>query len=60
MWMDERILVGRLDESDGHVVLSTWNSHWTIIVGKIKSGVQDPALSQAELLRLLRGYVPVW
>ena len=47
------------------------NSHWTIsektgrkppakcVVGKIKSRVQDPALSQAELLKVLPASVPI-
>ena len=67
------IWVGRLDESDGHVVLTP---HGTVtgrtvrrlagnlrvqpdLVGKIKSRVQDPALSQAELLRVLPASVPI-
>ena len=70
-WM-KIIWVGRLDESDGHVVLTP---HGTVtgrsvrrlagnlrvqpdLVGKIKSRVQDPALSQAELLRVLPASVP--
>ena len=65
-WM-KRIWVERLDESDGHVVLTP---HGTVtgrsvrrlarnlrvqadLVEKIKSRVQDPALSQAELLKVL-------
>ena len=61
-WM-KGIWVGRLDESDGHVVLTP---HGTVtgrsvrrlagnlrvqpdLVGKIRSRVQDPALSQALL-----------
>ena len=65
--MDERNRVGRLDESDGHVVLTP---HGTVagrsvrkqagnlpiqpdLVEKIKSRVQDPALSQAKLLKVL-------
>ena len=61
-WM-KGIRVGRLDESDGHVVLTP---HGTVtgrsvrrlagnlrvqpdLVGKIRSRVQDPALSQALL-----------
>ena len=71
--MDERNLVGRLDESDGHVVLTP---HGTVtgrsvqrlagnlrvqpdLVEKVKSRVQDPALSQAELLRVLPASVPI-
>ena len=67
------IWVGRLDESDGHVVLTP---HGTVtgrpvrrlagnlrvqpdLVGKIKSRVRDPALSQAELLRVLPASVPI-
>ena len=67
------IWVGRLDESDGHVVLTP---HGTVtgrsvrrlagnlrvqpdLVGKVKSRVQDPALSQAELLRVLPASVPI-
>ena len=66
-WM-KGIWVGRLDESDGHVVLTP---HGTVtgrsgnlrvqpdLVGKSKSRVQDPALSQAELLRVLPASVPI-
>ena len=71
-WM-KGIWVGRLDESDGHVVLTP---HGTVtgrsvrrlagnlrvqpdLVGKIKSRVPDPALSQAELLRVLPASVSV-
>ena len=71
-WM-KGIWVGRLDESDGHVVLTP---HGTVtgrsvrrlagnlrvqpdLVGKIKSRVQDPALSQAEHLRVLPASVPI-
>ena len=71
-WM-KGIWVGRLDESDGHVVLTP---HGTVtgrsvrrlagnlrvqpdLVGKVKSRVQDPALSQAELLRVLPASVPI-
>ena len=71
-WM-KGIWVGRLDESDGHVVLTP---HGTVtgrsvrrlagdlrvqrdLVGKIKSRVQDPALSKAELLRVLPASVPI-
>ena len=71
-WM-KRIWVGRLDESDGHVVLTP---HATVtgrsvrrlagnlrvqpdLVGKIKSRVQDPAMSQAELLRVLPASVHI-
>ena len=69
----KRFWVGRLDESDGHVVLT---AHGTVtgrparrlagilrvqpdLVGKMKSRVQDPALSQAELLRVLPASVPI-
>ena len=71
-WM-KGIWVGRLDESDGHVVLTP---HGTVtgrsvrrlagnlrvqpdLVGKIKSRVRDPALSQAELLKVLPASVPI-
>ena len=71
-WM-KGIWVGRLDESDGHVVLTP---HGTVTgrsvrrlagnlrvqpdrVGMINSRVQDPALSQAELLRMLPASVPI-
>ena len=71
-WM-KGIWVGRLDESDGHVVLTP---HGTVtgrsvrrlarnlrvqpdLVGKIKSRVQDPALSQVELLKVLPASVPI-
>ena len=71
-WM-KGIWVGRLDESDGHVVLTP---HGTVtgrsvrrlagnfrvqpdLAGKIKSRVQDPALSQAELLKVLPASVPI-
>ena len=71
-WM-KGIRVGRLDESNGHVVLTP---HGTVTgrsvrrlagnlrvqpdnVGKIKSRVQDPAFSQAELLRVLPASVPI-
>ena len=71
-WM-KGIWVGRLDESDGHVLLTP---HGTVtgrsvrrmagnlrvqpdLVGKVKSRVQDPALSQAELLRVLPASVPI-
>ena len=67
------IWVGRLDESDGHVVLTP---HGTVtgrsvrrLAGnlrvhpdpeaKIKSRDQDPALSQAELLKVLSASVPI-
>ena len=69
-WM-KGIWVGRLDESDGHVVLTphgidTGRSVRRLagnlrvqpdLVGKIKS-FQDPALSQAELLRVPAASVP--
>ena len=71
--MDERNWVGRLDESDGHVVLTP---HGTVterpvrrlarnlrvqpdLVGKIKSRVQDPAFSQLDLLNVLPASVPI-
>ena len=71
-WM-KGIWVGRLDESDGHVVLTP---HGTVtgrsvrrlarnlrvqpdLVGKIKSRVQDPALSQTELSKVLPASVPI-
>ena len=71
-WM-QRIWIGRLDESDGHVVLTP---HGTVtgrtvrrlagnlrvqhdLVGKLKGRVQDPALSQAELLKVLPASVPI-
>ena len=71
-WM-KGIWVGRLDESDGHVVLTphgkvTGRSVRRLagnlrvqpdLVGKVKSRVQDPALSQAELLRVLPASVPI-
>ena len=71
-WM-KGIWVGRLDESDGHVVLTTHGTgsgrtvrrlagHLRVqpdLVGKIKSHVQDPALSQAELLKVLPASVPI-
>ena len=71
-WM-KGIWVGRLDEIDGHVVLTLHGTvtgrsvrrlagHLRIqpdLVGKIKSRVQDPALSQAELLRVLPASVPI-
>ena len=71
-WM-KRTWVGRLNDGDGHVVLTP---HGTVtgqsvrrltgnlrvqpdLVGKIKSRVQDPALSQADLLRVLPASVPI-
>ena len=67
------IWVGRLGESDGHVVLTphgivTGRSVRRLagnlrfqpdLVGKIKSRVQDPALSEAELLKELPASVPI-
>ena len=69
----KKIWVGRLDECDGHVVLTP---HGTVTgrsvrrlarnlrvqparVRKVKSRVQDPALSQAEFLRVLPASVPI-
>ena len=71
-WM-KGIWVGRLDESDGHVEITphgtvTGRSVRRLagnlrvqpdLVGKIKSRVQDPALSQTELLRVLPASVPI-
>ena len=70
-WM-KGIWVGKLDESDDHVVLTP---HGTVtgsvrrlagnlrvqpdLVGRIKSPVQDPALSQAELLKVVPASVPI-
>ena len=71
-WM-KGIWDGRLEESDGHVVLTP---HGIVagrsvrrlagnlrvqpdLAGKIKSRVQDPALSQAELLKVLLASVPI-
>ena len=62
-WM-KVIWVGR---SDGDVVLTPHGrSHWTNSaktgwkpLGKLKSCVQDPALSQAELLKVLPASVPI-
>ena len=70
--MDERNLVGRLDES-GHVVLYPYGKVTERSVrrlagnlrvqpdlaGKIKSRVRDPALSPAELLKVLPASVPI-
>ena len=60
------IWVGRFDESSGHVVLTPLGTVTgrTVrvqpdLVRKLKSGVQDPALSQAELLKVLPASVPV-
>ena len=71
-WM-KRIKVGRFDEIDGHVVLTPHGTvpGRTVrrlagnlrvqpdLVGKLKSRVQEPALSQAELLKVLTASVPV-
>ena len=71
-WM-KRICVGRLVESGGHVVLSphgtvTRRSVRRLagnlrvqpdLVRKVKSRVQDPALSEAELLCVLPASVPI-
>ena len=71
-WM-KGVWVGRLAESDGHVVPTP---HGTVtgrtvrslagnlrvqpdLVGKFTSRVQDPALSQAELLKVLFVSVPI-
>ena len=65
--------VGGLDESDGHVVLTPhWtvtgrtvrrlagNRRFQLdLVGKLKRRVQDPALSQAELLEVLPASVAI-
>ena len=70
-WM-KRIWVGGLDESNGHVVLTPHETVTgrTLrrqagnlrvhpdLVGKLKSRVQDSALSQAELLNVLPASVP--
>ena len=71
-WM-RGIWVGRLDESDGHGVLTphgrlTGRSVRRLagnlrvqpdLVEELKSRVQDPALSQAELLKVLPASVPI-
>ena len=71
-WMT-RIWVGRHDERDGHVVLTphgtvTGRSVRRLagnlriqpdLVGKIKSRVQDLALSQTKLLKVLPASVPI-
>ena len=68
-----RSSVDRLGESDGHVVLTSHGTvtgrtvrrlagHHRIqpnLVGKIKSRVQDPALSHAEHLKVLPAPVPI-
>ena len=72
-WM-KVIWVGRLDESDGHVVLTP---HGTVtgrtvrrlgghlrvqpdLVGKLQSRFQDPALAQVELLKVHPASLPIW
>ena len=71
-WM-KGIRVGRLDEGGGHLVLTphgtvTGRSVRRLagnlqvqpdLVGEVKSRVQDPALSQAELLQELPASVPI-
>ena len=69
----KRMWVGRRDESDGRVVLTPHGTVTgrsvrrpagnlrvqPDLVGKIKSRVQDPAFSQAELLKVLLASVPI-
>ena len=57
-WM-KGIWVGRLDESDGHVVLTPHGTVTGRSVQRLAGRVQDPALSQAEFLRVLPASVPI-
>ena len=58
-WM-KGIWVGRLDESDGHVVLTPHGTVTGRSVRRLAGNLRvQPALSQAELLRVLPASVPI-